>query len=107
VAQDGALGGFAVVTGASTGIGFELAKLAAEDGYNLLIVADEKDIEGAALRSAQHQQCSDATKSRGLMVASCRAALGRLGEAMHRTPRGACSKAERPQSTEREPSGRC
>jgi short-subunit dehydrogenase len=46
--QDGTLGGFAVVTGASTGIGFELAKLAAEDGYSLLLVADESEIEGAA-----------------------------------------------------------
>ena len=39
---------FAVVTGASTGIGFELAKLAAEDGYDLLVVSDESEIEGAA-----------------------------------------------------------
>ena len=39
---------FAVVTGASTGIGFELAKLAAEDGYDLLIVSDEDEIKGAA-----------------------------------------------------------
>src|SRR3569833_733200 len=48
MAKDGALGGLAVVTGASTGIGLELARLAAEDGYNLLIVADEMDIEGAS-----------------------------------------------------------
>src|SRR3569833_3223534 len=55
MAKDGALGGLAVVTGASTGIGLELARLAAEDGYNLLIVADEKDIEGAAQElRAQH-----------------------------------------------------
>jgi short-subunit dehydrogenase len=46
--QEKSLGGLAVVTGASTGIGFELAKLAAQDGYNLLIVADESEIEGAA-----------------------------------------------------------
>ena len=32
---------FAVVTGASTGIGFELAKCCAENGYDLLIAADE------------------------------------------------------------------
>jgi short-subunit dehydrogenase len=39
---------FAIVTGASTGIGFELAKLAAEHGYNLLIAADEAAIETSA-----------------------------------------------------------
>lgn len=39
---------FAVVTGASTGIGFELAKCCAHDGYDLLICADEPEIEQAA-----------------------------------------------------------
>lgn len=39
---------FAIVTGASTGIGFELAKLAAAAGYDLLIAADEPRIEAAA-----------------------------------------------------------
>jgi len=34
----------AVVTGASSGIGYELAKLAAEDGYDLVIAADEPSI---------------------------------------------------------------
>jgi short-subunit dehydrogenase len=38
----------AVVTGASTGIGFELARLAAERGYDLAIAADEPRIEEAA-----------------------------------------------------------
>jgi len=32
--------GFAVITGASTGIGLELALLAAKDGYDLLLAAD-------------------------------------------------------------------
>jgi short-subunit dehydrogenase len=39
---------FAVVTGASTGIGYELAKCCANDGYDLLIAADEGRIETAA-----------------------------------------------------------
>lgn len=38
----------ALITGASTGIGFELARVAGEEGYDLLIVADEALIEGAA-----------------------------------------------------------
>lgn len=39
---------FAIITGASTGIGFELATLAAKDGYDILVVADESLIESAA-----------------------------------------------------------
>jgi short-subunit dehydrogenase len=38
----------AVVTGASTGIGLELAKQCAEHGYDLIIAADEATIEQAA-----------------------------------------------------------
>lgn len=38
----------AVITGASSGIGFELAKLCAEDGFDLVIAADEAGIESAA-----------------------------------------------------------
>lgn len=39
---------FAIVTGASTGIGYELAMRCAENGFDLLIAADEPEIEHAA-----------------------------------------------------------
>jgi short-subunit dehydrogenase len=38
----------AVVTGASSGIGYELAKLAVEDGFDLVIAADRPEIVEAA-----------------------------------------------------------
>lgn len=40
--------GLAVVTGASSGIGFEFAKIAASKGYDLIIAADEEEINDAA-----------------------------------------------------------
>jgi short-subunit dehydrogenase len=45
---------FGIVTGASTGIGFELAHLAAKDGYDLLVVADEPLIEASSRDLAQY-----------------------------------------------------
>src|SRR5881227_190628 len=40
-------GKYALITGATSGIGNELAKLFAQDGYNLVIVArTETDLEG-------------------------------------------------------------
>lgn len=46
---------FAVVTGASTGIGFELARVCAREGFDLLIVADEPAIETAATELRQEK----------------------------------------------------
>ncbi len=39
---------FAIITGASTGIGLELAKLAGKDGYDLLVVADTPFVDASA-----------------------------------------------------------
>jgi short-subunit dehydrogenase len=38
----------AIVTGASSGIGLEIAKLAAEDGYDLIVAADTPFVEAAS-----------------------------------------------------------
>jgi short-subunit dehydrogenase len=45
---------FAVVTGASSGIGYELARCCAERGYDLLIAADEAQIEDKAQQLRAH-----------------------------------------------------
>ena len=45
---------FAIVTGASTGIGFELAHCAAQDGYDVLVVADEPLIDASAADFRKH-----------------------------------------------------
>jgi short-subunit dehydrogenase len=42
------VGPLAVITGASTGIGFELAKCCAQHGFSSLVVADEPEIHVAA-----------------------------------------------------------
>lgn len=68
----------ALVTGASTGIGFELAQQCAADGYDLAIVADEPDIEQAALllrRTGAHVQAIQADLSTTQGVDAMLAAL--------------------------------
>ena len=44
----------AVVTGASTGIGYELANCCARNGFDLLVVADEPEIHKAAEAFRSH-----------------------------------------------------
>ncbi len=58
----------AVITGASTGIGFELARLAAEHGYDLVIAANEPKIEEAA----------EALRALGVTVVAVEADLAEL-----------------------------
>jgi short-subunit dehydrogenase len=41
---------FAIVTGASSGIGLELARCCANEGFDLLIAADEPEIDDAAVQ---------------------------------------------------------
>jgi short-subunit dehydrogenase len=40
--------GFAIVTGASSGIGYELAEISAREGFDLLVAADRPEIHAAA-----------------------------------------------------------
>jgi short-subunit dehydrogenase len=44
----------AVVTGASTGIGYDLAECCAKDGFDVVIAADESEIEDAAEALRRH-----------------------------------------------------
>ena len=43
---------FAIVTGASSGIGLELAAICAQEGFDLLVAADRPEIQTAADDSA-------------------------------------------------------
>ena len=47
----------AVVTGASTGIGYELARCCAENGFDLIIAADEEEITGGRAFSRYGSKC--------------------------------------------------
>jgi short-subunit dehydrogenase len=48
------VGKLAVVTGASSGIGFELARQFAENGFDLLVIAEDSGIESAAKKLHQY-----------------------------------------------------
>jgi len=54
---------FAIVTGASSGIGYALAECCAEDGFDLLIAADDPGIMNAAARLREHGGTVDAVQA--------------------------------------------
>src|SRR4051794_39399189 len=69
----------AIVTGASTGIGYELAKICAQDKYDLLIVSDDGKIE-AARRAFEAEGVSvDALTADLATIAGVDALLEKLG----------------------------
>jgi short-subunit dehydrogenase len=78
----------AVVTGASSGIGLELARLCAEQHYDLIIAADEPLIDNAARElsetgvSCTAVQCDLATAEGVLKLTSAIAATGRPVDAL-------------------------
>jgi len=79
-------GSLAIVTGASNGIGCELARCCAEDGYELLIAADEPEIhrvaeEFRALGVPVEAVEVDLATPEGV-DALCRAAAGRSVDAL-------------------------
>lgn len=53
----------AIVTGASTGIGYELAQCCAADGFDLVIAADEPEIHNAAVKLRAHNVTVDAVQA--------------------------------------------
>lgn len=59
---------FAIVTGASSGIGYELAKLCVQNGFDVLIAADEAEIETVA----------DELRSQGAQVTSAQVDLATI-----------------------------
>ncbi|MGA9015052.1 MAG: SDR family NAD(P)-dependent oxidoreductase [Acetobacteraceae bacterium] len=54
---------FAILTGASTGIGFELARECIEHGYDILIAADEPEIQQAASRLRRNGAAVEAVQA--------------------------------------------
>jgi len=54
---------FAIVTGASSGIGYELAELCVKNGFDLLIAADEPEIHQAAQHFRTHGATVEAVQT--------------------------------------------
>lgn len=69
----------AVVTGASSGIGFELARICAQDGYDLVIAADEPEIEDAANQLRKHGGRVDAVECDLALEEGVDALVGAIG----------------------------
>jgi short-subunit dehydrogenase len=58
---------YALVTGGTSGIGYELAKLLAKDGYNLIIVSrNQKDLDRVSKELSQQFDVEILTKSKDL-----------------------------------------
>ena len=69
----------AIVTGASSGIGLEIAKLAAQDGYDLIVAADTPFVEaGPAFEGLRSRGGAGRGRSRDFR--GHRRALRRVGE---------------------------
>ncbi|MCA0002447.1 MULTISPECIES: SDR family NAD(P)-dependent oxidoreductase [unclassified Mesorhizobium] len=70
----------AVVTGASSGIGKELAKLCAKDGYNLVVAADEPAIQQAAEALGSHNIAVEAVEADLATVEGVDRLISRISE---------------------------
>jgi short-subunit dehydrogenase len=53
----------AIVTGASSGIGYELAELCVKNGFDLVVAADQPEINGAAQHFRTHGATVDAVQT--------------------------------------------
>ena len=82
----------ALVTGASTGIGLELARLFARDGYDLVICAEGADIETAAAELRGLGAQVEAIRADLATEAGVETLAGRFG-ADRRAPDAACLNA--------------
>ena len=78
---------FAIVTGASSGIGLELAAICAQEGFDLLVAADRPEIHTAADRFRESRRSTSPrlkqiSRRRLASISSGRAAAGRPVDAL-------------------------